>query len=308
MAFAIAFGTLWGSFFNVCIARIPLGKSVVKPGSHCFACGTPVRAYDNVPLLSYLWLRGRCRACGVRFSARYLAVEALMGALSGVLYFVFVQQDQGLPVGVRLARFCVFFVFAGALLVLSFIDLDTHRLPDVITLPGIVVFFLLGFGTHFAPWSERAIGLVAGYAAVRLISDAYYYLRGREGLGLGDGKLLSMIGALLGWKALPVVVFSASMLGVLVSLPLLMWAARQHREDEGATEVPAGRASETPDGRPATSADAPEPPIEEAPSADPEPLRYVQVPFGPFLAASAMGYLLLFDLLAPWVMALFGAA
>ncbi len=295
LGFAFLFGALWGSFFNVCIARIPLGKSVVSPGSHCFACGTNVKAYDNIPLLSYLWLRGRCRACGARFSARYLGVELLTASLSAVIFWLFVQQDPGLETGVRLARYCVFFAFAGALVVLSFIDLDTHRLPDVITLPSIPLFFVLGFGTHFAPWQERAIGLVAGYVAVRLISDGYYYLRGREGLGLGDGKLLSMVGALLGWKALPFVVFVASLLGVLVSLPLLMLGARrgqlpQDPDVDSVLSEAAGPTSEVPEDR-----------------VDVEPLRYVQVPFGPFLAMSSLGYLLLYDFLMPWVMYLLGA-
>lgn len=285
LVFAVVFGALWGSFFNVCIARLPRGLSVVKPGSHCFACGQPVKAYDNVPMLSYLWLRGRCRACGVRFSARYVLVEALMAALSGLLFWSFVMEAHSVPLPIRLARFAVFFAFTGALLVLSFIDLDTQRLPDVVTLPGTAVFFLAGFGAQFAPWTERAIGLVAGYVAVRLIADLYFYTRGREGLGLGDGKLLSMIGALLGWKALPVVVFSASLLGVAVSLPLLLRARRTPRV-------------ETPEAPPAPAA--------EDDADEDDSLRYVQVPFGPFLAASAVAYLLLFDLVAPLVLAWFG--
>jgi leader peptidase (prepilin peptidase)/N-methyltransferase len=264
LVMAIVVGALWGSFLNVCVARIPMGKSVVRPGSHCFACGASIKPYDNVPLLSYLWLRGRCRACGARFSARYLWVEALMAAFSGLLYSQFVPYDQETDVGIRLARFAVFFAFAGVLLVLSFIDLDTQRLPDVITLPSIVIFFAAGFSLHMAPWKERAIGLVAGYVTVRIVADAYYYVRGREGLGLGDGKLLAVVGGLLGWKALPVVVFIASLWGVMVSLPLLAWGARGQR-------------------------------------AEADSLRYTQVPFGPFLAAAALGYVFAFERLAPKV-------
>ena len=195
-----------------------------------------------------------------------------MAALSGVLFWQFVQKDPETDVGIRLARFAVFFAFTGVLLTLSFIDLDTQRLPDIITLPSIPVFFAAGFSLHMASWLERLAGLAAGYLAVRLIADGYYYLRGREGLGLGDGKLLAVVGALLGWKALPVVVFAASLLGVLVSLPLLWWGARQKRRDGS------------------------QPPHEE-----PESLRYSQVPFGPFLAASGVAYVLLFERLAPLV-------
>lgn len=298
LGLAMLLGALWGSFFNVCIARIPLGKSVVRPGSHCFACGAAVKAYDNVPLLSYLWLRGRCRACKARFSARYLWVEALMAAFSGLLYWQFVQQDPDTDVGIRLGRFAVFFAFAGVLLVLSFIDLDTQRLPDVITLPSIAVFFGAGFALHMATWTERAIGLVAGYLAVRVVADAYYYLRGREGLGLGDGKLLSVVGALLGWKALPVVVFAASLLGVIVSLPLLAWGARQKRlADRQVAHINSSA--------PPASGDVGEanPPTYGMAESDPQSVRYTQVPFGPFLAGSALAYVLAFDRLAPLVSA-----
>lgn len=293
---ALVLGALWGSFFNVCIARIPLGKSVVRPASHCFACGAPVKAYDNVPLLSYLWLRGRCRACGAGFSARYLWVEALMAVFSGLLYWQFVQQDQETDVGIRLARFAVYFAFAGVLLVLSFIDLDTQRLPDVITLPSIAIFFVAAFALHMAPWKERVIGLVAGYVAVRIVADGYYYLRGREGLGLGDGKLLAVVGALLGWKALPVVVFVASLLGVMVSLPLLAWGARRQRATHALPTVAA----------PSGDAEAPlaqnlaGTPVDDVP-AETDSLRYTQVPFGPFLAASALAYVFAFERLAPIV-------
>ena len=200
---AAVLGALWGSFYNVCIARIPRGESVVRPGSHCGACNRPVRPLDNIPILSYLLLRGRCRDCGARFSARYALIEALGAATSVLLFWKLVVLAPDDPPGVRLARYAVGFAFTGVLMVLSFIDLDTKRLPDVITLPSIPIFFLAGFATGDVPWLERLIGAAAGYLAVRIIADGYYYLTGREGLGLGDGKLLAVIGALLGWRALP---------------------------------------------------------------------------------------------------------
>lgn len=266
------FGALWGSFFNVCIARVPRGMSVVRPGSHCFACGKPVRARDNVPILSYLILRGRCRDCGARFSWRYPLIEALTAVLAALAWGVFVAGEADVPIGVRAARFAVGFAFLGVLLVLSMIDLDTKRLPDVITLPSVLVFFLAGFSIHMADWQERGIGAVGGYLAVRLIGDAYYYLRGREGLGLGDAKLLAVMGALLGWKALLPIVFGASFVGVFVSLPLLLMARR----------LP------PPPPRPEPAAED-----EEADDGPPDPrLRYAQVPFGPFLSVAAAIYLL----------------
>src|SRR6185369_5950700 len=254
-------GALWGSFFNVCIARIPRGQSVVRPGSHCFACGAPVRPTDNIPILSYFLLRGRCRACGARFSIRYALVELLTALLAAAIYWKFVAADPGGVVAVRLARFVLYFTFTGALIVLAFIDLDTKLLPDRITLPAIPILFLGGFGAHDVPALQRAIGAAAGYLFVRVIADAYYYLRKREGLGLGDGKLLAMVGALLGWKALPVVIFAGSFIGTLVSLPILIIARRRaagpHDHDGG----------------------------------DDESVRLAQVPFGPFLALGALIYL-----------------
>jgi leader peptidase (prepilin peptidase)/N-methyltransferase len=253
---AAVLGTVWGSFFNVCIARVPRGESVVRPASHCFSCGRTVRALDNIPLLSYVLLRGRCRFCGARFSPRYLLVEALAGLLSAILYWKLVMTAPGVAVEVRLARYAVYFTFVGVLVVLSFIDLDTKRLPDVITLPAAVVLYLAAFGAHDAGWLERLIGMVAGYVVVRVISDGYYYLTGREGLGLGDGKLLAVVGAVLGWRAILVVIFMASFIGIMVSVPILLVQRRKEAE------------------------------------AGSESVRHTQVPFGPFLSLSAVIYLL----------------
>jgi leader peptidase (prepilin peptidase)/N-methyltransferase len=250
---AALFGAVWGSFFNVCIARVPRGESVVRPASRCLSCGAPVRAADNVPLLSYFLLRGRCRACGAVFSARYPLVEALGALLAAALWWRFVAADPAGVVAVRLARFALYFAFAGALVVLSFIDLDTQLLPDVITLPAAAVLFLAAFGAHDVPWRDRLIGAAAGYLFVRIVSDFYYYVLKREGLGLGDGKLLAMIGAVLGWKALPFVVFAGALSGVLVAFPILILTRRRDASGES--------------------------------------LRHAQVPFGPFLALGAVLYL-----------------
>ena len=284
---AAAFGAIWGSFLNVCIARIPRGMSVVTPPSHCFACGARVRARDNIPILSYLLLRGRCRHCGAKFSARHALVEALTAALSVLVLWCFALDAQGLPLGMRVARYTVYFAFAAVLLVLTFIDLDTKRLPDRITLPAVAVFFLGGFATGEVAWLERAIGAAAGYAVVRLIADAYYYSTGREGLGLGDGKLLAAMGALLGWKALPPIVFSASFIGIMVSIPVLLVQRRKQAAESAETAVtePVQKSTAASDLIPPV---ANEPPSRAAPS-----IRRSEVPFGPFLAASALGYLFL---------------
>jgi len=253
IAAAAIFGAVWGSFFNVCIARLPAGQSIVRPGSRCGACGASVRALDNVPVLSYLWLRGRCRSCAAPFSARYPLVELLGALLASGLWWQCVASDPDGAVAVRLARFAYDFAFTGVLVVLSFIDLATLLLPDAITLPAIAVFFVAGFGVHEASWLARVVGAAAGYLFVRLIADFYYYVLKREGLGLGDGKLLALIGVALGWKALPLVVFAGAIVGSLVSIPVALVTRWRGGSDQ--------------------------------------PLRDVQVPFGPFLAFGALVYL-----------------
>ncbi len=247
------FGAVWGSFFNVVIARVPRGESIVRPGSHCPRCGAPVRPFDNLPILSYLLLRGRCRACRAPISPRYPLVEALAALLAAALWWTFVAALPEEVAAVRLARFACYFAFAGVLLVLSAIDLATKLLPDVITLPAIPIFYLAAFGAHGAGWLARLIGAAAGYLFFRLIADFYFYVLKREGLGLGDGKLLAIIGAVLGWQALPFVVFVGALSGALVSLPVVVWLRRR------------GGAA--------------------------EPLQRAQIPFGPFLALGALVYL-----------------
>lgn len=254
LAAVAVFGAIWGSFFNVCIARVPEGQSIVRPASRCGACGAPVRALDNIPILSYFLLRGRCRACGAPFSARYPLVELLAALLAAAIWWRVVASDPTGVLAVRLARFVYYFAFAGVLVVLSFIDLATLLLPDVITLPAIVIFFLGGFGVHEAGWISRAVGVGAGYLFVRLIADFYYYVLKREGLGLGDGKLLALIGAALGAKALPFVVFAGAFCGSIIGITVVL-ATRRRRAASGAS------------------------------------VRDLQLPFGPFLAAGALIYL-----------------
>jgi leader peptidase (prepilin peptidase)/N-methyltransferase len=260
--FAGILGALLGSFANVCIVRIPRGQSIVRPPSHCGACGTPVRWYDNLPIVSYAVLRGRCRACGVGFSPRYLLVEIATALLVLALYHLciaIVAPQDAVPL--KLARFAVYTLFVLALVVITFIDLDHKKIPDRITYPGIPLFFLFGQLLGDVALLDRAIGMVAGYAVVRLLSDGYYWLTKREGLGYGDGKLLALIGALLGWRAVLFSLFGGSLLGTLVALPVL--AIARHR----------------------------------APGPEEVSFRHVELPFGPFLAAAAVAYLFLGEVL-----------
>jgi len=282
VAVAAVWGAIWGSFFNVVIARLPRGESVVRPASRCMVCGTPVRAWDNVPVLSYLWLRGRCRTCGTHFSVRYPLVEALTAVLAAAIFWQFTGSDLGEATAVRLGRFALYFAWMGTLVVLAFIDLDTKRLPDIITIPGTFIFFAAAFAAHDVPWTDRAIGAAVGYLVVRLIADFYYYVLKREGLGLGDGKLLALIGAVLGWRSIPVVLFIAAIIGSVISIPLLLL---RRRDAPRSSSPPANAPLPPPANAP------PPPPPESLDSEADETFARIEVPFGPFLAIGALIYL-----------------
>jgi leader peptidase (prepilin peptidase)/N-methyltransferase len=240
---AVWMGLLWGSFANVCIYRWPptddhpKGRSVVKPGSHCSACKTPIRWYDNVPLLSYLWLRGRCRACKAQFSARYLLVEALTGALFGVAWW-FTMGTGGSFLGTvdeRALHFVVYAAFVFVLVVITFIDIDHMLILDKVTFPSIALAYGASLVLH-KPWSEGLIGIGVGYGVPWLIGTLYHLIRKREGLGLGDAKLLALVGALLGWKGVVVALFGGSLLGSVIGIVSLA----RSRGDAMRAELPFG--------------------------------------------------------------------
>lgn len=228
-AFAVLLGLLWGSFANVCIYRwapsdeFPNGRSVVAPGSHCFACKAPIKWYDNVPLISWLWLRGKCRSCQAPFSARYLLVEAITGALFGVAWW-FTMGPAGMlePMQARLIRFVIMAAFVFVMVVITFIDLDTKYILDKVTYPSIVVFYGASLLLPERRWYDGLVGIAIGYGLPWLIGELYFRIRKREGLGLGDAKLLALVGALLGWKGVLATLFGGSMLGtILESIKLL---------------------------------------------------------------------------------------
>jgi leader peptidase (prepilin peptidase) / N-methyltransferase len=218
---AFVFGAIIGSFLNVCIARIPNDESVIHPPSRCPKCKTRIRFYDNIPLISYVLLLGRCRDCGERISPRYFAVELLMAALAVALYYQF---------GLGLA-FIASFVFVAALIVISFIDLDVRIVPDVISLPGIVIGLLFSVIGRFvlndpyelvpSPWSS-ILGILIGGGVLLTLAWAYEAFTGVEGMGGGDIKLLAMIGAFLGWPSVPVTLFFSSLGGSVIGLTAMV--------------------------------------------------------------------------------------
>ncbi|MBI2833123.1 MAG: prepilin peptidase [Acidobacteria bacterium] len=211
LAYLVALGLIVGSFLNVCIYRIPSGGSIAWPASHCPACKDPIRWFDNIPIVSFIVLGGRCRHCGARISFRYPAVELITAALFAIEFWAVGWQPLLLP---RL-------LFVSALVVLFVIDLQHHILPNVITLPGIAVGFALSL--FFPPgWVSALIGIVVGGGVLFLVAEAYYRVRKEEGLGMGDVKMLAMIGAFLGWQLALLTLVLSSFAGSLFGVGLMI--------------------------------------------------------------------------------------
>jgi len=229
-------GLLVGSFLNVVIHRLPKmmeaewhqqcaelrGEelaagptyNLVVPRSACPACGHRIGALDNVPVLSWLALRGRCRGCGARISARYPLVEGLCGLLSAWLAL---HLGPGWALGGAL-------LFCWALIAAAFIDLDTTLLPDDITLPLLWLGLLLNLRATFVPLEDAVIGAAAGYLSLWSVYWLFKLATGKEGMGFGDFKLLAAIGAFLGWKMLPAVILLSSVVGAAVGIGLIVLA------------------------------------------------------------------------------------
>ena len=212
LLFAFLFGAAVGSFLNVCIYRLPAGKSIVFPPSACTSCGTAIRWHDNIPIFGWLWLRGRCRACRAPISRQYPLVELINGLLTVALF-------------ARLgptATFAVLWLFCCALVVITFVDLEHQIIPDVISLPGIVIGFLCSFFLPWHSWSNSLIGIAAGGGALLAVAYGYELLAKKEGMGGGDVKLLAMMGAFLGWRAVPFILFAASLVGSVIGVTLML--------------------------------------------------------------------------------------
>jgi len=211
-AFVAVFGAAVGSFLNVCIWRLPEERSIVTPRSFCPVCGHSIRFYDNIPLLSYLLLWGQCRDCRTRIPWRYPLVEGLAGALALLLFWKY-----GLSV-----KFLVAFFFVSCLTVITFIDMDHQIIPDIITLPGIPIFFLAAVFVMKVPFYEALWGLLVGGGILYLIATVYAFLRKQEGMGGGDIKLLAMLGAFLGWKSLIFIILVSSLTAAIVGITLMV--------------------------------------------------------------------------------------
>lgn len=294
-------GTLVGSFLNVVIARLPRGESIVHPRSHCPKCGDMIPAWLNVPILSWLALRGRCRACKSSISIRYPMVELLTGVLFWACFTRF-GLTWGLLAG---------FIFAGSMVAITFIDIDTFEIADEISLPGIVIGIFLRPLAFAAPWWSGLAGAVLGGGflwLVRIVWSTYMGLRirlakgqpkevleelesKREGMGFGDVKLIAMIGAFLGPPSLLPVVMVASVVGTIIGGALLLHQhffpapaptpeelAALEADREARKKAALAKGEEPDDWEPAATA----------------------VPFGPFLAIGALTWMLVGPALERW--------
>lgn len=217
---AFCFGLVFGSFFNVVIHRLPRGLSLVKPGSSCPNCGHRLSSLELIPLVSYLWQRGACKACGERISWRYPLVEFL----TGVGFAFIAWSNPAWPERI------VGYVLFSLLLVLAFIDLEHKLLPNVLTLAGVgmgLIFSLLGWT---GPIAQSVLGIVVGFGLVAAIA-----VISRGGMGMGDAKLLALIGSFLGWQTVFYVLFWASVIGAVVGITYL-YVTKQDRK----TPIPFG--------------------------------------------------------------------
>ena len=265
-----AVGAVIGSFVNVVIARVPKGQSIVSPGSRCPRCGHPIAWFDNIPIVSWILLRARCRRCGLGISARYPLIELLTGLLAVAIF-----RREGATVTAL-----GYFAFAATLLALSYIDLDTWLLPHQITWPLIAVGLLSPLWNAANTFVAAGVGAAAGFAVFAAVALFGEKLLKRETMGWGDVWLLAAIGAWLGWPALLPVVLLSAIQGAVVGSILL--AVRREPERTAPVE-----------------------PV--APSSDEDwvPPKHA-VPYGPFLALAAMEYLFFGDeLVSRWNRVLF---
>jgi leader peptidase (prepilin peptidase) / N-methyltransferase len=239
---AFLFGLIVGSFLNVCILRIPADKSIVLPASSCTKCGKAIAPYDNIPVLSWIFLGGKCRNCKTKISGMYPAVELLTGLLFLVCYFAFGPTVDALK----------WAVFAALLVVLTITDLRERILPDEVNFFGLGVGLLFSFFTKsldgtalwmankwfdFPPpqvalsFADAALGALAGSGLLWIVAEGYFRIRGREGMGLGDVKMMAAVGAFLGLKRTLLTVLLGSLLGSVIGI-LLIAISKKGRDYE----------------------------------------------------------------------------
>ncbi len=208
-----SFGICIGSFLNVCIYRLPASKSITNPRrSICPFCKETIPFYDNIPVLSYIWLRGRCRHCNTVIPLRYPIVELLSAVMALFVCMKFGPCFEGL----------IYFTFIALLIIITFIDLDHKIIPDIITLPGIPLFLFLSLGIPSISLIDSLLGILTGGGSLFTVAIIYNLLTKKDGMGGGDIKLLAMIGALIGWQGVLFTIFVSSALGSTIGIALML--------------------------------------------------------------------------------------
>jgi len=205
-------GLIVGSFNNVCIYRIPRNESIIYPASHCPKCRSKIKPIDNIPLLSYILLKGRCRNCGSKISIQYPVVEFLTGLIYLIIYLIYGLSIQSL----------VYIILSSALIIIAFIDLQEQIIPDVISLPGIVVGLILSFIVPYISFINSALGALVGGGIILIIAWVGSIIFKKEAMGGGDVKLAAMIGAFLGWRYMVISLFLGFFLGALAGIFLIL--------------------------------------------------------------------------------------
>ncbi len=288
-ALALAWGCIWGSFVNVVVHRLPRGMSIVRPGSHCPACGSPVRPIDNVPVLSWLLLRGRARCCQARISPRYVLIELLSGLFGLAVYLTAIQPLPGhTGVGHAAAVFLADFALSMTLLAAAFIDAEHMYLPDTMTIGG-TLFGLLTPSLRHMGVLDAFLGASVGFFAVWLLFIVgYKALRGQAGMGLGDAKLVMLAGAWFGWPGVVFAVFAGAVQATTAALIVLgvrgkIEEPESVRKDREELEVAAAGGDD--DAKQALADD----PLGKPPA---EGILAARMPFGPFLCLAILEWML----------------
>jgi len=213
-------GLIVGSFSNVCIYRIPRNESIIYPASHCPKCGSLIKPVDNIPLVSYILLKGRCRNCKSKIPIQYPVVEFLTAVMYLIVYFIYGLSIQTL----------IYIILSSALIIIAFIDLNQQIIPDVISLPGIVIGFMLSFFVPYISFVNSFLGVVVGGGIILIIGLAGSLIFKKEAMGGGDVKLAAMIGAFLGWRYILLSLLLGFFLGALTGI-ILMITKIKKRED-----------------------------------------------------------------------------
>jgi len=213
-------GLIVGSFSNVCIYRIPRNESIIYPASHCPKCRSKIKPVDNIPLLSFILLKGRCRNCKSKISIQYPIVELLTGLIYLIIYLIYGLSIQSLT----------YIILSSTLVIIAFIDLNEQIIPDVISLPGIVIGFIISFFVPYISFINSALGVAVGGGIILIIGLAGSLIFKKEAMGGGDVKLAAMIGAFLGWRYIIISLFLGFFLGALAGIFLIISKIKS-RED-----------------------------------------------------------------------------